>query len=475
MASTFVGREYEMAELERLYASDTFEMPVVYGRRRVGKTRLITEFIRGKRAIYVQARRTNARTNLRLLSQAVYTQLAGAPGESAEPARPAADVSFDGFDTAFDAVADLARTERLVLVIDEYPYLAQSHPDISSLLQEKIDHTLVDSKLMLILCGSSLSFMEEQVLGYESPIYGRRTAQFKLRPFDFFTTRQCWPGMAPEDAAVLYGATGGVPAYSEKVDPTRSVRDNLTSLFFTPSGYLHEEPGNLLLQECRDPSQYDAIIQAIAVGRSRLSEIASMAKIPESNTKAYLDKLITLGIVRREMPYGEDSNKKAVYALGDQMFRFWYRFVPQNLGLIQNGMGNLAFDRVALAISEYMGPVFEEICRQYIVRRARTGDTEVLPATVARWWGTDPRTRSQEEVDIVVDDGAGAPLLCECKWRNQPTDVGVLDTLVHRGELLRSTRRFYELFSKSGFTDACQAKARAMGNVRLTTFDEMCR
>lgn len=233
----FIGRTVEMSELNRLYGTGSFEMPVIYGRRRVGKTRLITEFIQDKKAIYFQARRTNAEANLHGFSQAI---LAGSVG--------AAGVSFRSFDEAFDALATMARTERLVVVIDEYPYLAQSNPEISSLLQDKIDHLYKETKLMLILCGSSLSFMEERVLGYESPLYGRRTAQFKIMPLDFTTTLGLWQGMSREDAAVCYGMTGGIPAYIEKVDPVAPLKDNIKRLFLTPTGYLFEEPSNLLLQ-----------------------------------------------------------------------------------------------------------------------------------------------------------------------------------------------------------------------------------
>lgn len=144
--------------------------------------------------------------------------------------------------------------------------------------------------------------------------------------------------MGREDAAVCYGMTGGIPAYIEKVDPTVSLEDNIKRLFLTPTGYLFEEPSNLLLQECRNPEQYDAIVQAIAQGRSKISEIASSMGIPASNVKSYVDKLASLGIVERELPLNETSNKRAVYLLSDQMFRFWYKFVPQNIGLIQNDM-----------------------------------------------------------------------------------------------------------------------------------------
>ena len=161
--------------------------------------------------------------------------------------------------------------------------------------------------------------------------------------------------MGREDAAVCYGMTGGIPAYIEKVDPAVSLKDNIKRLFLTPTGYLFEEPSNLLLQECRNPEQYDAIVQAIAQGRSKISEIASSTGIPASNVKSYVDKLASLGIAERELPLNETSNKRAVYLVSDQMFRFWYKFVPQNIGLIQNDMAEMAYERIKPHVSDYMG------------------------------------------------------------------------------------------------------------------------
>lgn len=462
----FIGREHELNQLNRLYQSDQFEMPVIYGRRRVGKTRLISEFIRNKPAIYVQARRTNARTNLAMVSHAI---LSYATGESAG--------DYASFDAAFDALASMATQERLVFVLDEFPYLAQALPEISSLLQEKIDHLFKPkTKLMFILCGSSLSFMEEQVLGYESPLYGRRTAQFKIEPFDFFTTLRYWPNMDEQDAATCYGFTGGVPAYMEKIDPSIGVRKNIERLFLNPDGYLYEEPTNLLLQECRSPEQYDAIVQAIASGKSRLHEIASTAGIPESNTRTYLTKLMSLGIVKQERPFGEQNARKAIYCLADQMFRFWYRFVPPYAGLIQNGLGSLAYDRFANCISTHMGSVFEEICRQYLYITAKEEQLPLLPVNVGRWWGTDSRTHQQEEIDLVADEGdRSVGLFAECKWRNEQLSVDVLDTLVYRSELFRYQEKHYLLFAKHGFTSGCKNRAASIPHTRLITFDEMCK
>lgn len=460
----FIGREFQLSELNRLYRSNRFEMPIIYGRRRIGKTRLITEFIKGKEAIYVQARQSNAQANLRIVSQAILSFATGSPHGD-----------YSTFDEAFEVLATLSHKKRVVFVIDEYPYLAEAFPEISSLLQEKIDHVFKpDTQLMLVLCGSSLSFMEEQVLGYESPLYGRRTAQFKITPFDFSDALAYWPSMNREDAAVCYGFTGGVPAYMELVDPRSSAAENIERLFFNANGMLYEEPTNLLLQECRNPDQYDAIIQAIASGHSRLNEIATATKIAQSNARTYLKKLISIGIVSRELPFGETSNKRAIYALSDDMFRFWYRFVPQNMGLIQNGMGSFAFNRIKEQVSEYMGTTFERICVQSIYDMARKGELGIVPAQIGRWWGNDPRTRSQEEIDIVAEDGSRAALFAECKWRNEPADAAVLKKLVYRSEPFPYEEKHYIVFSKSGFTDGCRKLAASTPHVRLIGFDELC-
>lgn len=228
------------------------------------------------------------------------------------------------------------------------------------------------------------------------------------------------------------------------------------------------------MQECRNPEQYDAIVQAIAQGRSKISEIASSTGIPASNVKSYVDKLASLGIVERELPLNETSNKRAVYLLSDQMFRFWYKFVPQNIGLIQNDMAEMAYKRIEPHISDYMGTVFELICRQYVYELARAGQLDVVPASVGRWWGTDNRTHTQEEIDLIVDDGEGAALFAECKWRNEPAGEDVLQKLVYRSELFRRQHKSYVIFSKRGFTQGCQEAAANRGDTKLISFAEMC-
>ena len=171
---------------------------------------------------------------------------------------------------------------------------------------------------------------------------------------------------------------------------------------------------------------------------------------------------------------GETSNKKAVYSISDQMFRFWYRFIPQNMGLIQNGMGHAAYTRIEPHLGDYMGVVFELICRQFVYVLARRGELGVLPSSVGRWWGTDGRTRTQEEIDLIVDDGNGAALFAECKWRNEPAGADVLKTLVYRSELFQRERKQYAIFAKRGFTSGCTKLAKERGDVSLFSLKDMC-
>ena len=460
----FVGREDELRKLNEMYASDHYECAVIYGRRRVGKTTLIKEFIKGKKAIYFLAREADGGVNLVGFSNDVYAVTAKELKGNA---------FFTDWEKAFDYIYQISKLERLVLVIDEFPYLAGGFRPISSILQAHIDNNLKDSKLFLILCGSSMSLMEKQVLSYKSPLYGRRTAQFKVLPFSFFGSQPFLEGFEKEDRAVLYGVTGGIPEYLIKINPAKSVRDNIIDLFFTPSGHLYEEPSNLLKQELREPSTYNGIIEAIAGGASRLSEIAAKCGVESNKCAKYLKSLISLGIVKKELPVTENTSKRSIYLLDDAMFRFWYRFVFSNMSGIVSGLGAAIYEEeVKSNLSAYMGLIFEDICRQYIVEEAKRNTMPFLPGKIGRWWGNNPKEKRQEEIDILTFRNDKA-LFGECKWTNAPVDLKVLTNLKRQGELFAYKDKWFWLFAKKGFTESLITKAEKMDNVRLIRFDEM--
>ncbi|MCL1859466.1 MAG: ATP-binding protein [Oscillospiraceae bacterium] len=460
----FIGRNTELKKLNEMYASNKFECAIIYGRRRVGKTTLIKEFIKDKKAIYFLAREADGGANLNGFSNDIYAVTAKELAKKA---------FFSDWESTFDYIYQISKDNRIILVIDEYPFLAGGYRPISSILQAHIDNQFKDSKLFLILCGSSMSFMEYQVLGYKSPLYGRRTAQFKILPFNFFESLPFYNGFDSVDKAILYGMTGGIPEYLNKINTNKSVPENIIDLFLTPSGLLFEEPSNLLKQELREPATYNSIIEAIASGASRLNEIATKCGTESNKCAKYLKSLISLGIVKKELPVTETSSKKSIYLLDDMMFRFWYRFVFTNMSGIVSDLGEAIFNyEVKEELPAYMGFVFEEICKQYMVEEAKKNNLPFLPGKIGRWWGNNPREKRQEEIDILTYRKDNA-LFCECKWTNAPTDMDVLTALKKKSELFSYKNKLYWMFSKTGFTDRLVAEAGKQTNVRLVRFEDM--
>lgn len=458
----FYGREKELKKLNEMYRSDKFEFAVVYGRRRVGKTTLLTEFSKGKKAIYFIAREASGGINLQNFSTDVFRVTDENKWEN---------TYFSDWEKAFDYIYCISQNERIILVIDEYPYLAEGYRPISSIIQAHIDMKLKDSKLFLILCGSSMSFMENQVLGYKSPLYGRRTAQFKVKPFTYFESIPFFQGFEREDKAVLYGITGGIPEYLSKINSKMTLKENILSLYLSDSGALYEEPTNLMKQELREPSTYNGIIEAIAGGGSRLNEIATKSGMESNKCAKYLSSLLSLGIVKKEIPFTEKPGKKSIYLLEDQMFRFWYRFVFPNMSLIALDLGKEVYDtKIEPQLNSFMGFVFEEICKQYLYENIKSAP--FFFGQIGRWWGNNPKLKRQEEIDLMAADGDSA-LFGECKWTNEPVSTKVLNDLVEKSNLFHYKDKYFFIFSKRGFTDDCINEVEKMGNVKLISFEEM--
>lgn len=464
-AAMFIGREQELRTLNNLYQSDKFEFVVLYGRRRVGKTALINAFIDKKKNIYFMGVESNAKQNLENFSHSIFEYQTGIQ----------TDTSFASFQAALEFVFQLAEKERIILALDEYPYVARASKSLASTLQMLIDKHKDTSKLMLILCGSSMSYMEDHVLAYKAPLYGRRTAQIKLLPFTFEETCRYLSNMSGENLALMYGVVGGTPQYLLQVNDRQSAAENIKNIYLNPTSFLFEEPTNLLKQEVREPATYTAIIAAIAAGSSRMSEISSKVGEDSSVCSLYIKNLISLGIVRKETPYGEKASRKTVYSIEDNMFRFWYRFVLENNSIIARGADELAYKRIEPHLSDYMGKVFEDICSQYLWRLLLSGQCPVEFTSLGRWWGNNPMTRSQTEIDIMGEQDKNTALFGECKWTNEKVDLGVLETLVQRSKLFPYQRVHLYLFSKSGFTKGCLDKANELGSVTLVTYQDILR
>ena len=464
--SQFYCREDEIRKLNKRYAGGQFECIVIYGRRRVGKTALINEFCKDKPTIFFSALNTTGKENLEALSRSIMSF--ERPDSESVP-------EFSSYDAALNELTSLSKEKRIVFVIDEYPYLAKAKPAISAMLQHIIDHRWAESRMFLILCGSSMSFMENQVLGKESPLYGRRTGQFKIEPLDYKETAVFHPDLSAEDHSLVYGITGGVPHYINKLDIRGSVDEALLDNFFDRSSYLYEEPGNLLKQELREPAIYNAIIKAIAEGASRMNEIKMKVGEENSLISKYLKTLIDLGIVRKETPVTEKPGKKTIYLLADNFFRFWYRFVPVNMSAIDSGrIVKIYPHAVKQYLPDYMGLIFEKMCQDYLLYYSDNLPIELNE--IGQWWGADPGERKQVQIDIVGTPVEGKEyIIGSCKYRNEKIGVDELERMRHYAVVFgKGDHYHYYIFSKGGFTEGL-LQAQERGEVRLIALEDLYR
>jgi AAA+ ATPase superfamily predicted ATPase len=426
-------------------------MCVLYGRRRVGKTSLINWFCRDKATIFFSALEGSEEDNLRALSSTIM-QFDGFAGEA--NAAP----TFPSLQAAFAQVFDLAERRRLIFVIDEYPYLQRACPKAASLLQHLIDKRKESSGLFLIVNGSAISQMQKQFLDGAAPLYGRQTMQMEVKPLQFADLCAYFPKLDRDGVARVYGAYGGIPKYLEFYQTGHSYASNLENSFLQPGAALLGEPENVLRQELRDPATYNTVLTAIAGGSHKYSEISSKSRLTSGNLVAVLKTLELLGLVQRVVPPLAATTKQVLYQVKDNMFRFWYRFIPSRLSLINAGKSALALPGIIEGIDQFMGPVFEQICLEWLWRQDGTAGLPLVFEQAGRWWGNNPERKCQEEIDILAYNQDGQALFCECKWSKKLVGSDILEELRRKSQLPQFSafpEKSFMLFARKGFTAGC--------------------
>ena len=464
----FIGRETELQFLEERYNSNKSELVVLYGRRRVGKTETLRQFCKNKPHIFFSCRECTDKLQLKTFSEKILKENIPASAYIKE---------FSDWDKAFRSITELPYSnKKKLVVIDEFPYLVKKNKALLSELQHLIDHRLINGNIFMILCGSYMGFMEKEVLGSKSPLFGRRTAQLHMKPFNYQTSSKFLEGFSDVQKLELYGAFGGTPLYLQQISADESVEENIKRAYLKVISYLYEETLLLLRQEVQEPGVYSAIIEAIASGYTKANEIST--KIGEDSAKClkYIRTLCELGILHKETPFGEkESSRKTIYGISDFMFRFWYRYVFANRTLIETGAQKVVWEkRIEPDYNSYMGLVFEKVCMDYLSVKNANGDLPILFTSVGRWWGTNPVTHSQEEIDLVANDGKDY-IFGECKWRNEKLDISVLNGLKEKADIFSKNRAntYYMLFSKTGFTDSLTDKAKSDSSIILVDLNEI--
>lgn len=469
----FIGRTKELIALEDVYNKKGFGMTVIYGRRRIGKSTLIREFVKGKKTIFYTATKVNADRNLELFSAQVISAL--------DPVYK--DVRFPSVESVFDLITEKVGKEKVVLVIDELPYWAEKDEALLSVIQKYIDTEWSKTNLMLILCGSTLSFMEKKVLSEKSPLFGRRDSQIKLEAFNYKDSALFVPDYSAEDKAICYGVTGGVAKYLALFDAKKSLDYNIKKLFFNTDGYLFDETKNLLTQEFSDITLVNTIIEVIASGENQLSIIAAKVKEKEPTVLYSLEKLIEVGLVERRKCITEEKNKKKTqYILRDSMFKFWYSFIPKAYSVIEMGQGERYYDKVVKpVIHSYMGSVFEDMCRYYTLEKGIQNRFGCFITQVGTYWGIEmiedgnsKKTPITADIDVVaLSEVDKAAVIGECKFTKANIDKEIYETLVRRAALISGKYKLknYLLFSLSGFSQWVSKKED--DKLILITVEEM--
>ncbi len=473
----FIGRKRELQALEHFYDTPEAGLMILFGRRRVGKTSLLTHFMESRQlsgGFYWMATTHNAAYQLRDFSQAIFHY------DPRFSSAPSADFTFPDWESAFGQMADAVAqfsTPQLV-VLDEFTYLVHNDSAITSLLQKLWDHRLSKiANLRLVLTGSLVGMMEREVISYQAPLYGRATSLLRLRPLPYAALLALFPDRPADERVAIYAATGGVPAYLNLFTRTETFASALRRECLIPGSIMLGDPAVILHEQLKEPQSYESILSAIANGNHQWNDIAKMAGIPETSLSHYLRILNELEITERRDPiFARADNKKGQYYLRDHFMQFYYRFLVPHLSKIDRGYVDVAVEQISQDLRSFIGgAVFEELCREWTLAAGLTGQLSFEPEVVGSYWQQSHGQGVQ--LDVVAGNQRLKKLLIgEAKWGKNSVSRMVLTDLLRRSQCMPQVTEGWQvqyiLFSREGFTEAALQMGREL-SIQLITLEEM--
>lgn len=465
----FIGRQRELDSLGNEYRKDG-GFVVIYGRRRIGKTTLIKKFIKDKIAFYFLATEEVEVLSMKRFA-GVLSRTTGNPTLQR--------VAFSDWLDLFRVIADYNPSEKKVLVIDEFPYLIKTNAAFPSILQNAWDEILKDSNVMLILCGSMIGMMQKHTLSYDSPLYGRRTAQIRLAPLPFPEVYAAQPQPFARGVE-QYAVTGGVPKYLEFFEAGEDLFQQVESIILSKNGFLYEEPNFLLKDEVQAAVNYFSIIKAIADGNHKLGKIAGVLNAETSALTPYLSTLSDLGFIVKDTPITEknpEKSRKGLYFISDNFVRFWFRYVYPFKGELELDNTQLVLEEIQKDfIQKFVAFAYEDICRAIFADLCRRQAVAFTPSRIGAYWLND--LDSDTEIDVMaVDHQHKLVFAGECKYHVKPVDAPVYFALSEKVKAsteiqtaFKGYQLIYGVFSKSGFTQ--RLLELAQGNPQLLLINE---
>ncbi len=465
MAKTaFKGRNSELRELDKLWDGPGAALLILYGRRRVGKTRLLTHWREqhADQALYWVAEPMSARDQLRSFSQALH--------HFSYPNSPVSmEITYNNWEQALWHVAEQAKHERLALFIDEFTYLLEVEPSIIGTLQKAWDHWLSDSNLIVALSGSQMALMRKHVLNYEAPLYGRATKQFELRPLPYSVTREFFPRYGPKERVAVYAIFGGIPAYWERVDDAVSVIENVGEQLLTPNTLMQEEPRLLLQDFISDQSNYVGIMQAIARGERTNNGISGRTGLPKGHVSKYLSVLRDTQFVERRIPLTDSPNsRRGRYFVTDPYLRFYYHFLSAHQAQLVIGAQGQALRKIEQTLPLFIeSNTWQELCHEWLLRASAQEEIPLPVEKVGSSW-----TRSYTFDVVGIDRAERSLVLGVCSWQAVPVGPEMVRNLVTRTSAVipddEEWSVYYLGFAQSGWTPEAEQFADELNRAGVT-------
>ena len=459
MKNVFRGRTTELKILDKKFKQSGFAMTVLYGRRRIGKTKLINKFIHDHdcKSISFTAVERGETELLSMMTESVLNALAP---------DLVGNISFNSFESLFDYIGKQAENERIIFFIDEYPYLAKQCPYIQSVLQKQIDTKWKTGNLFFIICGSLVSFMKDEVLAESAPLHGRSDLELKLRPFNYIETAEFLDGYTNEEKAICYGLTNGVAKYIEQFDVNESLEENIIEQFYSIGGYFSEEQiKTVITSEKQNPALYNSIISAVAIGHTKNSEIASY--VGADDVTYPLKVLVNAELLERRVA------KKPYYVLNDSMLEFWFRYVNRATSLINADNGeSYYYSAVKDNLHDFMGKVFEKMAKEYLMSHSGQDNLPILTEIIDYQETVldEERKHKQVEIDLLGKNGKNILLVGECKFKNSQFDKVEYDDFIDKIKYIPATNPVVCIFSLGGFSEYVKENAKGC---KLFTLDDM--
>lgn len=445
----FINRQLELDDLNKRWKGNASEFFVIYGKRRVGKTELIKQFIKDKPSIYFVADKRSERDQLKELGM-----LFGNYFNDKLLVKNGFNEWLDLFQYLKENIKD-----RFIFAVDEYPYIVEANKSISSLFQKGWEEHLKGSKIFLILSGSSISMMESEALSYKSPLFGRRTGQAQIDPLTFKQAWQFFPEKSFDDFLSIYTICGGMPAYLLEIKKETSLDENIKTNIFKKTSFLYNEVEFILKEELREPKNYLSILKAISWSKTKFGEISNSTGLEKNILTKYIDVLVKLQLMEKEVPVTEENlqkSKQGIYKISDNFLRFWFWYVFP----YKSDLEIERYDEVSRKIEETFGAIkantYEKVCRELLSDfRNKIFSFE----RIGRWWN------KEEEIDIIgVNKKTQEIIFGECKWSDNLVDKPVFYDLKRKSVEVKwnneQRKEYFIIFSKSGFTKGMIALAK---------------